>query len=266
MADPIPSLGSWADVRVALTAGGTNPTTIQNGSVIQGVSLATGDRFVCVGARPDAGIYTVGSASSSRASDADAVAEFAPGRSVRVLAGDQANRGYWVLVTQGAIVLGTTTLTISFLTAEPIDGEETTFTGVAAAPISIAGTAFTTTPPVPISTATSTTIYYGIAANATLTESQAKSALIPITKSAAAGNYVCAAGEYKYLAVPTSMTAPTAIRDLASGFAVQLAGAADGYANMTSNLNHASLSIDGVTYRVYRSANKLGAAVTLQVL
>lgn len=262
----IPDSTSWAPVRVALTAGGTNPTTIANGSIVNGVTLATGDRFVCVGARADAGIYTVGASNSSRATDANEAAEFFVGRTVRVLEGSEANVGVWALLTQGAITLGTTTLTISYLGAEAITIPGGTYDNTAAAAITIPGSTYDNTPAVPISMATSTTIYYGSAAQATLTEAQAKSSLLNTIQASVAGNYVCPAGEYKYLIVPASMTAPTAIRDLASGWGVQLAGTADGYANTTSNLTHASLSIDGINYRVYRSANKLGAAVTLQVL
>lgn len=244
-------LGAWSPVRVALTSGVTNPVTIANGSVVDGVALATGDRFVCVGARTDAGIYTVGASSSARASDANEPLEFFAGRRVQVLLGNSFNVGVWILLTEGLVDLGVTTLTISYLSAEAIDMPSTGFTG---------------SPATPTSTARSTTIYYGSSANATLTEGQAKSDLFNTIRSSVVGNYACPASAYKYLAVPASMDAPSGIRDFSSGMAVMLAGSGDGYGNATNNLQHASLTIDGVVYRVYRSANQLGAALTLQVL
>ena len=246
----IPASTQWAPVRAALTSGVTNPATIANGSVLDGVTLVTGDRFVCVGARTDAGVYVVGAGSSSRATDADEASEFFVGRTVQVTEGSDYNVGTWVLLTAGAITLGVTTLTLSYLLAEDIE---------------IPGSSFDNSPAIPISTASSTTIYYGISAQATLTAGQAQSDLLSIVQPAVGGTYVCAEGGYKYLLVPASMTAPTAIRDLSSGLAVMLAGPADGYGNTTSNLTHASVAIDGVTYRVYRSSNQLAGALSLQV-
>lgn len=107
----------WAEVRAALTAGGTDPTTIKDGDTLDGVELETGDRFVCVGARADAGIYTVGALSSARSSDANSAVEFAFGRTVRVAEGSSDNRGTWRFMTEGAVNLGVTVLTISKVSA-----------------------------------------------------------------------------------------------------------------------------------------------------
>jgi hypothetical protein len=112
----------WADVRVALTVGGTDPTTIADESEVDGVALATGDRFVCTGSRTDAGIYTVGALSSARSVDADTAGKFTAGRAVRVREGDTvANRGNWAHTTLGAITLGVTTLVITRSGAASVD-------------------------------------------------------------------------------------------------------------------------------------------------
>jgi hypothetical protein len=127
----------WADVRVALTAGGTDPLTILHGSTVDSVVLSTGDRFLCTGARVDAGIYTVGAGSSTRSTDADAEADFTVGRAVRVREGSTANKGNWTHVTSGAITLGVTTLTISRLTADEASTGITAWDNTAAAAVTL---------------------------------------------------------------------------------------------------------------------------------
>ena len=110
---------SWAPVRVALTNGGTDPTTIQDGDTLDGVQLSPTDRFVCVGERPDAGIYVVGHTSSQRATDANVAAQFVFGRTVRVTEGSAANIGTWRFQTEGAVNLRVTALTFSMVQALP---------------------------------------------------------------------------------------------------------------------------------------------------
>lgn len=103
----------WADVRFALTAGGTDPLTVANGATVDGLVVATGNRFVCVGTRVDAGIYVVGASASVRASDADTSSEFVTNRGVNVTSGDPYNVGRWILTTTATITLGTTPITFS---------------------------------------------------------------------------------------------------------------------------------------------------------
>lgn len=111
----------WAPVRVALTAGGTDPASIKDGDLLDGVQLAQGDRLVCVGTRPDAGIYTVGSVDSVRSTDANAAAAFKSGRTVRVIEGSVSNIGTWRLLVEGPVNLGVTDLTISSVVATATD-------------------------------------------------------------------------------------------------------------------------------------------------
>lgn len=260
----IPS-GYWAPVRAALTSGATNPTTIANGSTVGGVALATGDRFVCVGTRADAGIYTVGASNSSRSSDANSSEEFTAPKRVRVTEGIQDNLGVWVFTTTGSISLGVTEITFSFLSAEEEDLPSGEFDNTAAAEVVLSGMVFDNSPAVAPSTGSSTTIYYGSSPRTSLTEGQAKSELVAITQATAAGNFLCGVNGYKYLAIPSNMASPVSIRDLATGFSVPLAGTPDGYSQVSSGLNYASLVIDGVTYRVHRSASPVVAEITIQV-
>jgi len=142
---------------------------------------------------------------------------------------------------------------------------DVTFDNTAPGATSIAGNTFDNVAPVPVSTATSTTVYYGRSSQAVPTEAQIKSDLLTTTKTTVAGNYVCGATGYKFLAVPANFAPPSTIRDMSTGFAVALAGSADGYTQTANSLPHLSVTVDGVSFRLYRSANTMGAELTLQV-
>src|SRR3954447_7874218 len=70
---------SWKlDVRAATTANGTLATAYANGQVVDGVTLATGDRILIKNqtTQTENGIYTVNaSGAPTRATDADATSE-----------------------------------------------------------------------------------------------------------------------------------------------------------------------------------------------
>lgn len=92
-------------VRVIATTNGTLSTAYANGQVVDGVTLATGDRILLAGqtTAADNGIYTVNASSSpTRAIDADASAEIKVGTLVYVTSGT-ANAGtQWVCTATGA--------------------------------------------------------------------------------------------------------------------------------------------------------------------
>lgn len=102
-----------APVRAATTVNGTLATAYANGSVIDGVTLATNDRILLknqtTGA--DNGIYTVNaSGAPTRAVDADTGTEVL-GMVVDVLEGSANVDTAWVNTNSGVIILGTTALT-----------------------------------------------------------------------------------------------------------------------------------------------------------
>lgn len=109
----------WAPVKVALTDG-SSPTLVANGTTVDGVVLATGDRFVRTGTGAAVGIYRVAAGASTRTDDALVAAHFDYGRAVRVTHGSAANRGRWVFLTPGSITLGTTSLLITKASADPV--------------------------------------------------------------------------------------------------------------------------------------------------
>lgn len=105
---------SWKDeVRAATTAAGTLATSFENGDVIDGITLATGDRILIKdqAAGAENGIYTVNaSGAPTRALDANTAAEI-QGAAVYVANGTTNGGTRWVNNNTGTITLGTTALT-----------------------------------------------------------------------------------------------------------------------------------------------------------
>ncbi|MEW9530591.1 hypothetical protein [Microbispora sp. NPDC049125] len=125
-------------VRAATTTNGTLATAYANGSVIDGVTLATGDRILLkdqtTGA--DNGVYTVnGSGAPTRAADADSSAEVTSGLAVTVTEGTVNGDKTYILTTNDPIVLGTTALSFS-----PLGGGGTVYTAGSGLTESPAGT------------------------------------------------------------------------------------------------------------------------------
>lgn len=100
-------------VRAATTAPGTLATAFANESVVDGVTLATGDRIL-IKNQTDAsenGIYVVNaSGAPTRAADANSNAEVTAGMFTFVAEGTANADSGWVLTTNDAITLGTTEL------------------------------------------------------------------------------------------------------------------------------------------------------------
>lgn len=107
---------SWKQpVRVATTANGALATAYENGDVVDGVTLATGDRILLKNQTTGSenGIYVVNaSGAPTRASDMDSNAE-APQATVFVREGTVNADTSWTLTNNGAITLGTTSLTFA---------------------------------------------------------------------------------------------------------------------------------------------------------
>lgn len=103
----------WKDpVRAATSAAGTLATSFANGSAIDGVTLATGDRILLKdqATASENGIYVVAaSGAPARATDADTGAKIA-GASVLVREGTLGAHTIWSLSTAGTITLGSTSL------------------------------------------------------------------------------------------------------------------------------------------------------------
>jgi len=103
-------------VRAATAAAGTFSTSFANGSAIDGVTLATGDRILIKdqATGTENGIYTVNaSGSPTRAIDADINADVTAGMFVFVAEGTKNADTGWVLTTNDVITLGITALTFA---------------------------------------------------------------------------------------------------------------------------------------------------------
>jgi hypothetical protein len=103
-------------VRATTTAAGTLSSAYANGSVIDGVTLVTGDRILLKNQTNGAenGIYTVNATGApTRATDADASADVTAGLTVFISEGTTNGNSSWSLTTDDAVTLGTTVLTFS---------------------------------------------------------------------------------------------------------------------------------------------------------
>lgn len=108
-----------ASVRAATTAAGTLASTFANTSVIDGVTLATGDRILIKdqATATENGIYTVNAAGApTRSTDADTNGEVTDNTAVFVQEGTLNADSGWTLTNNGAIVLGTTNLVFTQFT------------------------------------------------------------------------------------------------------------------------------------------------------
>lgn len=102
-------------VRVATTANVDLSSELENGDVVDGVTLATGDRVLVRSQTTGSqnGIYVVQATGAAvRAADFDSADEVTPGAFVFVEEGSLADSG-WVLTNDGTITLGSTALTFA---------------------------------------------------------------------------------------------------------------------------------------------------------
>ena len=115
--DAIASGIDWKQsVRAATVVAGVFNDDFENGDVIDGVTLATGDRILLQNQVSGAqnGLYTVNvSGAPTRSADADTSAEVTAGLAVFVEEGTDNGDKSFVLITNNPIVLGTTPLVFS---------------------------------------------------------------------------------------------------------------------------------------------------------
>jgi hypothetical protein len=109
-------------VRVATTAAGYLPNGFTAGTVIDGVTLALGDRILIKNqggteSPTENGIYTVNeSGAPTRATDCDTAAEITASFAVFVEEGTVNTDSGWVLTNNGAVTVGTTELSFTQFT------------------------------------------------------------------------------------------------------------------------------------------------------
>lgn len=112
-------------VRVATTANGTLSTAYADGQTVDGVTLVTGDRILLKDQTTGSenGIYTVNaSGSPTRATDFNATADLTHGALIPVRQGTANADTLWLLATDGAITVGTTSLSFIKVSASASSG------------------------------------------------------------------------------------------------------------------------------------------------
>lgn len=100
-----------SSVRAATTTNGTLASAYANGTVIDGVTLVTGDRILLKNQTTgtENGLYTVNaSGAPTRATDADGAGELVPNATVLVNEGSTLADTAWTCTTNGAITIGST--------------------------------------------------------------------------------------------------------------------------------------------------------------
>ncbi len=100
-------------------------------------------------------------------------------------------------------------------------------------------------------------IYYGESLDEVLTETTIKSLRVNNLAAGFSGNFGMLTGGYKYIVIPTAFGLPTQFKDATSGFNVA----------MEQPYEIGITNINGVTapYRVFRTTNILGSAITIIV-
>jgi len=114
VADELAKLDAKQSVRVATTAN----ITLSAAQTIDGVAVVVGDRVLVKNqtAAKDNGVYVVANAAWGRAQDADSNAKVTSAMTVSVEQGAMFADTIWQLVTDGAIILGTTPLAFQNVT------------------------------------------------------------------------------------------------------------------------------------------------------
>jgi hypothetical protein len=116
--------------------------------------------------------------------------------------------------------------------------------------------------------------FYGTSASVTLNETQIEALLNNPLATTEVGSYVFAAGDYKYFCWPDSFGSPSAAPAgfISGGFLVSMASVTDNafYSNVENGWSYGLVSVTNsfgvaTNYRVYRTLNTLGAAVTITV-
>lgn len=117
-------------------------------------------------------------------------------------------------------------------------------------------------------------LFYGVSANPTLTGPQIGALAGSDLAASYVGTFACAAGGYKYVCLADAVGGQiNTVKDQLTNFDIPMATVADNaaYSNVDGGgYSYALVSytnVNGVTtnYRVYRTANSLGGAVTLLV-
>ncbi|WP_231708948.1 phage tail protein [Pseudomonas denitrificans (nom. rej.)] len=129
------------DYKQSVRAATTASITLSGLQTVDGVALAAGDRVLVKNqaSAVDNGLYVVAAGVWKRATDADENSEVTPGLTVTVESGTAQADSVWQLVTDGAIVLGTTSLAFQNITNGLAKLASPAFSGSPTAPNPVQG-------------------------------------------------------------------------------------------------------------------------------
>jgi len=129
------------DYKQSVRAATTASITLSGLQTVDGVALAAGDRVLVKNqtSAVDNGLYVVAAGVWKRATDADENSEVTPGLTVTVESGTAQADSVWQLVTDGAIVLGSTALAFQNITNGLAKLASPAFSGVPTAPTAAVG-------------------------------------------------------------------------------------------------------------------------------
>ncbi len=124
------------DYKQSVLAATTASIALSGLQTLDGVTLAAGDRVLVKNQvnAVDNGLYVVATGAWKRATDADENSEVTPGLTVTVESGTAQADSVWQLVTDGAIVLGTTALSFQNITNGLAKLASPAFSGTPTAP------------------------------------------------------------------------------------------------------------------------------------
>lgn len=114
--------------------------------------------------------------------------------------------------------------------------------------------------------------YYGPSTNTTLTEADIEALTNSGLASGFSGTFAYAGGGYKFFCFPTSFGSPASFKDAATNLNVAMASSVDDafFSNTANSLSYGLVSVTNAfsqttNYRVYRSKNILGGAISIIV-
>jgi len=114
--------------------------------------------------------------------------------------------------------------------------------------------------------------YFGPSNNTTLNESEIEGLSNSALASGFSGTFAYAGGGYKFLCFPTSFGSPASFKDAATNLNVAMASSEDDafFSNTANSLSYGLVSVTNAfsqttNYRVYRSKNILGGAISIIV-
>lgn len=121
-------------------------------------------------------------------------------------------------------------------------------------------------PLTPVGVSSSRPVYYGVSASPTL-DGTGILALSAVSRSGLAGSFVFPTGDgYYFLAIPNAFGSPAADRGFMLGaFPVDMAATDAGFTGAENGWSYLPVTVGDTAYRLYRTANPQGDALTITV-